>query len=154
MVYQNKLVPPSFTLFNNHLQQLCLLRPSVYSVFRTSDEIQLCRSSSSPLIPVTPNSSSTRVHTHTKKPQTISFFCQLHMRWCHCLHPLSVARKYFPISFMCHCSFPSTAGCLSQLENWFIMLSSPELGEGWGRNNVDRVSGSHSDVATMNTYML
>lgn len=82
------------------------------------------------------------VCTHTKNPQTISFFCQLHMRWCHCLHPLSVARKYFPISFMCHCSFPSTAGCLSQLENWFIMLSSPELGEGWGRNNVDRVSGN------------
>lgn len=130
-------VPSSFTLFNNRLQPPCLLLPSVYRVFCTSD---ILRSSSSPLIPVTPYFI---LCAHTQNtPQTISFFCQLHMRGCHGLHPPSVAAKYFPISFMCHCSFPSTTGCISQLENWFIMLSSPELGEGWGRNNVDRVSGN------------
>ena len=70
-----------------------------------------------------PNSS----HAHAQAKILLSFLGQLHMRCNHCLHPLVVeARKCFPISFMCHCSFPSSAGCLLQLVNWFIMLSSPE----------------------------
>lgn len=83
------------------------------------------------------------VHAHAKK--AICFLCQLQTRWWHGAHPPTVAaRSCFPISFICHCSFPSSGGCLSQLVNWFIMLSFLQvgwrMGGSWREGDVYRVS--------------
>lgn len=98
-------------------------------------------------------------HAHAHAKILLGFLCQLHMRWCHCLHPLTMgARKCFPISFICHCSFPSSAGCLTQFVNWFIMLSIPAWGGGWGKHIGGcggMGAGSGCDVAAaMKTYTL
>lgn len=50
-------------------------------------------------------------------------------------------RKCFPISSICHCLFPSSAECLAQLVNWFIMLSPPEEVRGRGVRRKHKPGG-------------
>lgn len=65
--------------------------------------------------------------------------------------PTVAARSCFPISFICHCSFPSPGGCLSQLVNWFIMLSLLQVGwrmGGWVRwGSILCVCGKVKDLS-------
>lgn len=68
----------------------------------------------------------------------------------------SLGRQQFVFQhpFICRCSFSSSAGCLSQFANWFIMLSSLDQAGGRRKYSGGRNAGCRGSNEGLETYSL